>query len=190
MTESTEGDQTMTDDQTRPDALTRLVLQSAVAKLIKGEVDATRAEVAPTMNPGDRKTVYHGETDLGAVTMTKPTKTAVIADGAQFLAHVVEDHPSEIVMEWQLKPGVTWQEVAATLAEFDEGLAADVVALVPTVAPAYRTRALKDAESGQPAPGVELVAKAPVMQVRPAADANRLALALLGGALPEIGGQA
>lgn len=173
------------------DVYGRLAMQSAVAKVVKGEVDATRALAAAGLQPGDRRAARHDGVKLGAVTLTDPSWQATVTDRAQFLAHVVEDHPSEVVMSWQPRPGVSWEDVAAVLAEFDAGLAAEYVEQVPAVEVAFESQVLKDVAAGAVVPGVERSQKAPVLQVRLEAAATDRARALLqGAAMPELGGVA
>lgn len=173
------------------DVYGRLAMQTAVAKVVKGEVDATRALAAASMQPGDRRAARHDGVKLGAVTLTDPSWQATVADRAQFLAHVVEDHPSEVVMQWRPRPGVSWEDVAAVLAEFDEGLAAEYVEQVPAVAAAFESRVLGEVAGGAMVPGVERSQKAPVLHVRLESAATDRARALLhGAAMPELGGAA
>ncbi|WP_367582206.1 hypothetical protein [Tsukamurella tyrosinosolvens] len=175
------------------DVYGRLAMQTAVAKVVKGEVDATRALAAASLQPGDRRAARHDGVKLGAVTLTDPSWQATVTDRAQFLAHVVEAHPSEVAMGWRPRPGVSWEDVAAVLAEFDEGLAAEYVEQVPAVAAAFETKVLAAAAASESAvvPGVERSQKAPVLQVRLEAAATDRARALLqGDAMPELGGAA
>lgn len=171
----------------------RLLLQAAVMKEIKSVVDASKATCMAGMQPGDRRTVTHGDVELGSVTLTKPKKEATVTDRAAFIEWVGEYHDSEVEAGWQPKPGVTMQDLVDLLIDVIPAEATKVLEHVVTVRPAFETRILSEVAPvpGSVIPGVEVQSRAGWLTVRPSADALVQARALIAGRpMPELGGAA
>lgn len=170
----------------------RLLLQAAVAKEIKSVVDASKATCLAGMQPGDRRTVTHGDVKLGSVTLTEPTKQATVTVRDQFELWVANNHPTEVETSWRPRLGVTAEALAALLVEVAPEVATEFVEHVAGVNSAFEARVLDEvSKGGAPVPGVEVSSRAPWLTVRPSPDALVQARALIAGQpMPELGGAA
>lgn len=129
---------------TREDAQTTANKLVTLA-VLKKIVERLTAEVKASadLDPGDRKSAKAGKQSIGYVLLTDPKEAFRVTDGRAFRAWVKEHRPDEIVT-------------------------------IESVNSAFEKAILERGcdEAGESIPGVELVAGAPVMQVRPTADAE------------------
>ena len=170
--------------------LTRLgVEQKALLDHVKTRFDATCKLLREALGaPGRKWSISADGVDLGDAQLTKPAKAARI-DVPMFLPWVMEHHGTEVVLEWQPAPGMTWQDVAAELYEADPDVMGRIVIRVPGVQPAFATRICKEAEAGGALPpGVVLTAGTPSLRVAPSAASRAVAAARIAGIVPELEG--
>lgn len=127
---------------TIPDLTDQIIAIKAAQSYLAGLEKSIRSELVALMDPGDRKTGRAGGTKIGTVTLTAPEPSWRVTDGRAWREWVRENAPSEIVT-------------------------------VEAVNAAYEAAMLARGcdENGEPLPGMALVAAAPVIQVRPNAEA-------------------
>ena len=147
----------------------RLLLQTAVTKTLKGEVDETRAEAQAQLEAGDMKRPR----GLGSVSLSEPGVKAKVVDDAAFRAHCEStgDVTVSVVVDGPL------EEVLAVLAEHAPHLIGE-----RTYIPDWLIKQELDrAEAGESVPGVEVSETAPRLIVRTKDAAMREAAAILQG---------
>lgn len=147
----------------------RLILQTAVVKLLKSHVDDTRATVEAELEPGDMKR----PDGLGSVSLSEPGCKAKVVDDAAFQAHceATGETTVSVVVDGPL------EEVLAVLAEHAPHLIGE-----RTYIPDWLIKQeLEKAEAGETVPGVEVVETAPRLIVRTKDAAMREAAQILQG---------
>lgn len=132
-------------------------LEAAVIKELAARNKTTRAEVEKTLQPGDRKTAYIGDTEVGSVRLDRAKAGYRITDRDAFVAWVQEHHPDAIVMTPTVVP--LWETA----------LLKDPVS-----------------EDGEIPPGIDWVEGRPTFVVTPNDEAAAVARTLLGDALKEL----
>lgn len=138
---------------------TRAVLEAAVLKELKDRNDATRARVLATLKPGDRRTVWLDDTEVGTVSRNRASTGWAVTDRDAFTAWVAENYPEAIVTTRSVVPA--WER---------ELLASPV-----------------DKVTGEVPPGLEEKTSTPGVVVKPNDSAAAHALVLLDGGMPELG---
>jgi hypothetical protein len=99
----------------------RLVLASAIRDAIADQVEEVRAELRPSLNPGDRTSALVDGVNLGSVQMTAPKATLRVVDYADLMVWAMAHAPDAIVttttvnQAWVaslLKSGGEWADPA------------------------------------------------------------------------------
>jgi len=138
---------------------TRAVLEAAVLKELKARNDATRARVQGTLKPGDRRTVWLDDAEIGTVSRNRPSTGWAVTDREAFTAWVAETYPEAIVTTRSVVPA--WEK---------ELLASGV-----------------DKATGEVPPGLEEKTSTPGVVVKPNATGTARAVEMMLGGLPELG---
>lgn len=124
----------------------QIVLLELIKRRVTAALDTVKARARDELDPGDRQTgaitTPAGRFKIGAVTLTDPKPSARVTDRAAFTAWVEQHDPSAIETIRNVRAS-TERALLATGCDDD----------------------------GEVLPGVEFVAGAPVLQVRPEADA-------------------
>ena len=147
----------------------RLILQTAVVKLLKSHVDDTRATVEAELEPGDMKR----PDGLGSVSLSEPGVKAKVVDDDAFTAHCTATGDATVAV------AITgpMEEVLAVLDEHAPHLIGE-----KTYLPDWLIKQeLEKAEAGETVPGVEVVETAPRLIVRTKDTAMREAAQILAG---------
>ena len=71
----------------------QVAIATALQKGVKQATDVAREQIAATMEPGDRKTLYIGDTKVGTATMTeaKPKVSVRISNAFDFMNWCIEN---------------------------------------------------------------------------------------------------
>lgn len=139
---------------------TRAVLEAAVLKELKDRNDKTRARVQGTLKPGDRRTVWLDDTEIGAVSRNRATTAWVVDDRDAFTAWVAETYPEAILTVTTSSVVPAWEK---------ELLASPV-----------------DQSTGEIPPGLKQVTSTPGVVVKPNPTGSARAVAMLLGGIPEL----
>lgn len=70
-------------------------------KTLKAEIDTEAREL---FEPGDRKTVRHGDVKLGTITMSDPKATWKVVNREEWTAWVAENYPDALVTTVSVNP--------------------------------------------------------------------------------------
>lgn len=143
---------------------TRAVLEAAVLKELEARNKKTREAVLGTLQPGDRRTVWLDDTEIGTVSRNRSGKGWSVTDRDAFTAWVAETYPEVIVTTRSVVPA--WEK---------EFLADPVDKLTGEVPPGLAERTST--------PGV-------VVKPNDAGTARAIAALLeaMGGVIPQIEG--
>lgn len=137
------------------------VLRQAILGELRAADTQSRKELGESLAPGDKRTVWDGDTDLGHVLKTKPTLAWKVIDEAAFVRWVMDHHPDSIEVTYSVDE--RWQ--AAVL---KTGKASEV-----------------DPETGEVVevtpPGVALVKGASQLRVVASDEGKALASSILRG---------
>lgn len=162
--------------------------QAATAvKIAKAEMESMRAAVLALLEkPGRSWTAYNdSDVEIATVSIPRPSKRAEVVDEDAFIGWVREQHISELDRPLRLREGVSWEQVAEALFEFDEGLASEFLERVDVVNPAWRADTLKKVVAGREVPGVKAMTSEPYVRIAPTAFAKQCAADVFARTRPE-----
>jgi len=137
---------------------TRAVLEAAVLKELTERNKKTRDRVQGTLQPGDRRTVWLDDVEIGTVSRNRPSKGWSVTDRDKFTAWVAETYPEVIVTTLSVVPA--WEKEFLT----------DPV----------------DKVTGEVPAGVEEKTSTPGVVVKPNAVGSARAIAMMLGGMPEL----
>ena len=137
------------------------LLRAAILKVLTEINDEHRDDLRDSMDPGDRKTVYHDGEKIGQVLRTAPEKRWTIIDHTKFGQWVGEHCPDALVVTTTIND--SWKRAVLRRGKVE----------------------VIDPETGEvreeTPDGIALMAPASQLQVRPNERAEGLALTLLDG---------
>lgn len=136
------------------------LLRAAILKVLTEINDEHRDEIRDSLEPGDRKTIWHDGQKVGQVLRTDPAKRWTVIDHDAFGRWVGEHCPEAIITTTAVNPAWRAQVLKAGRVEVVDPETGEVTEQTPD--------------------GVVLVAGASQLQVRPNDVAERIALSMLG----------
>ncbi len=147
------------------DVTTRLILQAALLKALKGEHDKLRVEAVESLEPGDKKAPRYRGMKIGTVSLSDPDPEVIVTDRDALDEWVRERRPDLVT---EREPRVDPDRMSEAVGILRRHAPELVLPGESVVEDWARVSAARDAvEDGELPPGVDLREKSPVLSVRP-----------------------